>query len=264
MLLPHMWLRKLWLKRALRDYPLYDPPHKIEERLLSKEKAAENFDYFMGVRQRRVAYFRDWLRRYFWVSVSPDEKGVRALNRWGNKYAGILLVLGPDGHPTLSYVTYDPPWTGNYAGYNVLFDMGIVFGEFLIANCPKLHWDFDPISAILPRRAKMLKRTPGMGFQRPRLTGFDAPISEAIPLHNVEEFAYLMMRNLTTFEGLSSLYSEPRGMRRNVTDQLVNIFRETLRHYPAGDPFKLREQIGPDEYLKFIDLEYEDEDDGDE
>lgn len=42
--LPQAYLRRLWLRRALRDYPLYDPPHKVEERLLSKAKAKENFD----------------------------------------------------------------------------------------------------------------------------------------------------------------------------------------------------------------------------
>jgi hypothetical protein len=30
-----VWLRKRRLKRALQGYPLYDPPHKVEEQLLS-------------------------------------------------------------------------------------------------------------------------------------------------------------------------------------------------------------------------------------
>jgi hypothetical protein len=37
--------------------------------------------------------------------MTLDEKGVRALNRWGNKYAGLLLVEGPDGNPTNTYFT---------------------------------------------------------------------------------------------------------------------------------------------------------------
>jgi hypothetical protein len=37
----------------------------FEERLLSKEKARENFGYFMRVRLQRAAYFRSWLHRYF-------------------------------------------------------------------------------------------------------------------------------------------------------------------------------------------------------
>ena len=152
MLLPQMWLRRVWLRRALRDYPLYDPPHKVEERLLSKEEALENFDYFMRVRQQRLAYFQDWLRRNLCVTLAPNKVGVKALNRWGNKYAGLLLTAGPDGHPNNSYFTYDPPWTGENAGCNVLFDMGIALGEFIIVNCPKLHWALDPLSAMLPRQ----------------------------------------------------------------------------------------------------------------
>ena len=259
MLLPHMWLRKFWLRRALRDYPLYDPPHKVEERLLSRERASENFDYFMSVRLQRLEYFRNWLRRYFWVAVTPDERGVRGLNRWGNKYAGFLVVIGPDGHPTDSYFTYDPPWAGENAGYNVVFDMGIALGESIIASCPRLRWDFDPVSAILPRSAKRLRRTPGMSFQRPMLTGFDDPVSGKIPLHDVYIFARQMKRYMTTFRGVRRLYSSPRGLRRLVEEQILSNFKATLRDYPAGDPYKLREQIGPEEYLKFIDAETEEE-----
>jgi hypothetical protein len=264
MLLPQAKLRELYLRRALRGYPLYDPPHKVEERLLSREKANENFDYFMGVRLQRLAYFLGWLRRYFGVTVTLDENGVRALNRWGNKYAGLLLVLGPDGYPTESYFNYDPPWTGENAGHNVLFDMGIAFGEALVANCPKLRWDVDPISAILPRQAKALKRASGASFQRPMLTGFDDPASGAIPLHDVYGFARQMKRNLTTFKGIHRFYGFHRDDRRMIRERLLRNFRLTKKNYPGGDPYKLREQIGPEEYLKFIDTEVEEEENGDE
>ena len=214
MLLPQMWLRKRWLERALRDYPLYDPPHKIEERLLPKEKAAENFDYFMRVRQQRLAYLQSWLRRHFDVTVTLDEQGMRALNRWGNKYAGFFIVQKPAVNRTGSYFNYVPPWTGDNAGYNVLFDMGIALGEAIITNCPKLHWDVDPISAILPREASRLKRIPGMSFQRPMLTGYDNPVVGKIPLHDVYIFADQMMRYMMTLRGRNSLAAMHRDNRR--------------------------------------------------
>lgn len=157
MLLPHMQLRKLWLRWAGRRYPLYDPPHKIEERLLSRDKATENFDYFMRVRKERRTYFEGWLRRNFGVALTPDMKGVAKLTCWLNRYGGLLLVVGPDGNPTDTYFTYNPPWVGPNAGYNILFDAGIAFGEIMIANCPKLRWDVDPISAVLPGTAKQHK-----------------------------------------------------------------------------------------------------------
>jgi hypothetical protein len=264
MLLPQAWLRKRRLERALRGYPLYDPPHKVEERLLSQEKAAENFEYFMRVREQRLAFFRDWLRRHFGVTLTADERGVRALNRWGNKYAGLLQVTGPDGHPTSSYFTYEPAWTGEYAGLNVLFDMGIALGEFIIANCPKLHWEVDPISALLPREARVLKRTPGTSFQRPMLTGFDNPVARKEPFQDVYLFATQMMRNLTTFKGVSGYRSCPPEMRRLIRDELFNNYKGTLRDYPKGDPYNLREQIAPEDYLKFMDADDEEEDIGNE
>jgi hypothetical protein len=253
MLLPHMWLRRGYLRRALRDYPLYDPPHKVEEYLLSREQAVENFDYFMRVRQQRAAYFQRWLRHYFRVAITPDEKGVKALNRWGNKYAGLVLVTGPAGDVTLCYFTYDPPWTGIYAGYNALFDMGITLGEIIITLCPKLHWDVDPLSTLLPRRTKMLKRSPGMSFQRPTLTGFDDPAIEASPLHSVHSFAHRMFLNMATSEGIKRYLSNPKRMRRFVRDELLNSFNAILRDYPAGDPDSLREQMPLKDYLVFVD-----------
>ena len=84
---------------------------------------------------------------------------MRGLNRWGNKYAGFLLVLGRNGHPRDSYFTYNPPWTGEYTGYNVIFDMGMMLGEAVLASCPKLRWDVDPVPEMLPRTANMLNPT---------------------------------------------------------------------------------------------------------
>ncbi|SHL38275.1 hypothetical protein SAMN05444159_5754 [Bradyrhizobium lablabi] len=264
MLLPHMWLRKFWLRRAMRDYPLYDPPHKVEEYLLSREQATENFDYFMRVRLERFAYFQNWLRRYFWVAITSDERGVKALSRWGNRYAGLLLVIGPDGDPTDSYFTYDPPWTGENAGNNVVFDMGIALGEIIIANCPKLHWALEPTSAILPRRSKMLKRSSGMSFQRPKLTGWDDPTWTSSSLHEAEAVARQMMRYMTTFKGRSRFNRCHKADRLLIRDQLLNGFKGTLRDYPAGDPYKLRGQMSADDYARLVDSETDEEDNGDE
>lgn len=259
---------RLEVERALYDYPLYDPPHKIEERRLPKEKAAENFDYFMRVRMQRVAQFRNWLQQHFAVTVTLDEEGVRALGRWGNDYAGWLLVRGAEGHPQSSdthyqtYYAYDPPWMGENAGMNVVFDMGITLGEAIIANCPKLHWDFDPISAILPSTARMLKRTPGLGFQRPMLTGFDNPAYQSIPLEDAFYFALHMMQLMTTVEGIEKFHDQPRGFRRLDLEQLVRIFKDTLQNYPEGDPYEMRVQMGQQKFLSLVDTEVEEEDDG--
>jgi hypothetical protein len=265
MLPPQIWLRKFRLRRAIRDYPLYDPPHKVEEYRLSRDQAVDNFDYFMRVRQQRAGYFQRWVRRYFRVAITLDEAGVRALNRWGNRYAGLLLVAGPTGNPSDSYFTYDPPWTGEHAGNNVLFDLGITLGEIIIAQCPRLHWDVHPIPAVLPRTTRMLERSPGMSFQRPKLAGFDDPIGEASPLHGVHGFASQMLRYMTTFDGIKRYLSLPRRIRGFIRDELFNNFNSVLRDYPAGDPNRPREQMPPKGYFAFVDdLESGDGDDKDD
>jgi hypothetical protein len=93
MLLPLMWLRKKKLDRLLKDYPLYDPPHKVEERVLPKEKAQENFEYFMRVRKERVAFFSRWPEGNFGVKFTSDRKGALALGGWLIRYGGILFPL---------------------------------------------------------------------------------------------------------------------------------------------------------------------------
>jgi hypothetical protein len=248
-----VWLRKSRLERALREYPRYDPPHKVEERLLSREVAAENFDYFIRVRLDRLTYFRNWLNQQFSCKVSLDEKGIRALNRWGNDFAGLLLTKGADGYPTSSYFTYEPSWTGENVGHNALFDLGIAFGEAILANCPKLRWELDPISAILPSTAKLLKKTPGMSFQRPLISGFENPAYEVAPLHKVREFAFDMMVNMTSAEGIRRFREFHRFNQRLVCDALINLYRQTLKNYPEGDPVGLRRETGSEEYLKLID-----------
>jgi hypothetical protein len=250
-----VWLRKRRLERVLHEYPLYDPPHKVEERLLSREKAAENFDYFMRVRLDRLAHFQRWLHRQFGIRVSLDEKGVSDLSRWGNKYAGLLLTKGPDGYPMRSYFTYDPPWTGENAGHNVLFDMGMTLGEAIIANCPKLRWDFDPISAILPSKAKLLKETSGMSFQRPMVTGFENPAYGVHPFHQVYTFAFNMMVNTTSVEGIKKFRQSHRFNQRLIFALLINLYRETPKNYPEGDPVGLRRELGSEQYLKLADEE---------
>jgi hypothetical protein len=247
MLLPYLWLRKRWLRRAMRNYPLYDPPHKIEERLLSKTQATENFDYFMQVRHQRVTYLQDWLRRNFWVVVTPDTTGVKALSRWANMYAGLLLDKRTTKVSPPSYFTYEPSWTGDNAGCNVLFDTGTMIGEYLIANCPRLRWDVDPISPVLPRTAMMLKRAPGMSFQRPQLAAADNLVWRWSPLHTVYTFANEMNRYVTTFDGLSRFYRRHREDRRRLREHLVTLFENVLAHYPAFGADQLKQELLPDD-----------------
>ena len=241
MLLPQMWLRKRKLETLLKDYPLYDPPHKVEERVLPKEQAQQNFEYFMDVREQRAVYFTKSLKNQFDIEIAATPRGVEALDLWMFQYGGLLL---PNEMVEVSYFTYDPPWRGTAVGCNALFDTGIVFGEFLIANCPKLRWEMDPISALRPNAARVLKRELGSGFQRPELTGFQNPHWRACPLHELWTFAH-QLAAITTISGLWN-YRSAVGDRNteNLRHCLALIFTTKIREYQAGDPTKLYGSTG--------------------
>lgn len=170
---PRFWLRHWRVRRALRTYPLYDVPHKQEEETLDESGVQDNFNYFMRVRHERLAFFQNWLRTGFGVHASLNGDGLVALNKWVNAYGGGLI--GDEFKRMTIFATYAPAWVGAYAGYNVMIDIGIFVGEYLIAKRPRLHWD---IFRGYPGRGGKLT---GLYLNRPHLVGFPRE-SRADPL----------------------------------------------------------------------------------
>lgn len=140
MIQPRYWIKHAVARRALRGYPLYDVPHKRLEREMTEAEAQENFDYFMSAWDSRLAYFKDWLRRIFSVKATLDGDGITAVSDWADEYAGGLIRN--DSHiPLEVWASYDPIWREAYAGFNVMTDIGIFLGEYLIAKRPRLAWE---------------------------------------------------------------------------------------------------------------------------
>jgi hypothetical protein len=140
MIHPRYWIKHALARRALRGYPLHDVPHKRLERAMTEAEAHENFDYFMSVRAGRLAYFTDWMRKNFAVKATLDGDGITAVSDWADNYAGGLIR--EDGRlPMEVWATYSPIWEGAYAGFNVMTDIGIFLGEYLIAKRPRLGWE---------------------------------------------------------------------------------------------------------------------------
>jgi hypothetical protein len=168
MIRPAFWINYCRVQRATNDYPLYDPPHKGKEQNLSDQEVQDNFDYFMKVRLDRLAYFQNWLRRNFGINSSLNGDGILALEAWIRAYGGGLLQ-DEIGRDRLFY-TYRPTWIGKYRGHNVMVDISILLGEYLILKRPRLHWDI--LRQWSNERGKVL----GTNLNRPVITGFPTPV----------------------------------------------------------------------------------------
>jgi hypothetical protein len=160
---PKFWLKHMRARRALKGYPLYDVPHKQAEAALPESQAQENFDYFMKVRLDRLAFFQKWLLDNFEVKASLDGDGVRAVSQWVDDYGGGLI--GDDRYPWRIFDTYQPSWKGEHAGYNVMIDIGIFLGEYLISKRPRLHWEIYRGHVVEPETFG------SPGYMRPHLGG---------------------------------------------------------------------------------------------
>ena len=149
MIHPRYWIKHFLARRAIRGYPFYDVPHKRAERTISAAEAQENFDYFMSVRLSRLAHFVGWLRMNFAVEATLDGDGLTAVSNWTDKYGGGLI--GNEGHiASTIWEDYQPAWTVKYAGFNVMIDLGIFQGEYLIFKQPRLAWGIDKGQDVEP------------------------------------------------------------------------------------------------------------------
>ena len=122
----------------MAGYPLYEPPNKAAEGSLPFRKIEENFSYFMNVRLERLAFFRRWLSDRFGVKAALNGEGILALDKWADRYSGGLVLDGCDESEV--FTTYRPDWTDERRGYNVLVDVAIFLGEYLISKRPQLDW----------------------------------------------------------------------------------------------------------------------------
>jgi hypothetical protein len=124
------------IKRKLAAYLTYAPPHAGIEMAMSEKDAEENFAYFMSQRATRIEHLRSLLAR-FDIALEFSDATKHALDRWIAKY-GAFLYVEENGS---SFVTYTPPWRDVRAGWNVIFDLAIFLGEFVIKENPALHWE---------------------------------------------------------------------------------------------------------------------------
>jgi hypothetical protein len=138
----HLRERRQSMRRALVGYPVYDPPHS--QRLpLSNEQGQENFRYFLEHREARMAALSAFLEK-FDVKMGFDDVGLAAVSAWCPGHFGSLARNLRDHKTGQIFFMRLQPWTEQWHGLNVIFDLGIFVGESIIARNPRLHWAREP------------------------------------------------------------------------------------------------------------------------
>ncbi len=129
--------RRIW--KSLPDYPVYSPPFHDAESVLAKREIKANYEYFLEQKAARLECLASYLRS-FSVSLSSSE-GLLALDGWFYRYGGHLVPSGGDSHDAMQ--DYEPAWAGEYQGINVVHDISIYAGDYIVSKNKNVRWDVN-------------------------------------------------------------------------------------------------------------------------
>jgi hypothetical protein len=190
----HLVDRRRRMSKALVDYPVYEPPHRQGPngpRDLSDQEAREfwargkeNFSHFMEHRIERQDALRAFLAN-FDVAMTLEQAGLAAVSAWLPGNCG-ALVRDIDKEETIQiFFRYLVPWVGDLRGLNVIFDLGIFFGECVIFRYPRLH----RINQSNPESRRVGERQVSLIRQRTKSLRSSSDLLTATgrywPMHNV-------------------------------------------------------------------------------
>jgi hypothetical protein len=127
--------RRVW--RTLHNYPVYSPPFRDAEAVLSKSEIAANFKYFLEQKERRVGYLTTYLSQ-FSLALRLEREGLFAVDDWLRRFSGYLV---PRRDALYAFVEHEPEWNCGYLGLNVINDVAIFAGDYIISKNKNVRWD---------------------------------------------------------------------------------------------------------------------------
>ena len=136
---------RLTVERRLRDYPIYTPPFARSEPSLSRREMDANYHHFLEHKAARLEYLAGYLGA-FSVPLRLEPEAVLAVERWLYRYGGHLLptrrshVRLGDSRLASPLFNYEPAWVGPYRGLNIINDLAIFAGEYIISRTDDAHW----------------------------------------------------------------------------------------------------------------------------
>ncbi|KJC33614.1 hypothetical protein UP09_34625 [Bradyrhizobium sp. LTSP885] len=122
----------------MRDYPIYSPPFHDSELVLAKREIETNYEYFLENKALRLEYLAKYLRT-FSVELRFSAEVLSILDAWVYRYGGHLVPAGGDTISALA--DYEPAWAGKYLGLNVVNDIAIFAGDYIVSKNLRTRWD---------------------------------------------------------------------------------------------------------------------------
>jgi hypothetical protein len=127
--------RKVW--DALADYPIYSPPFRGTHPVLSQSEIKANYDYFLEQKSLRLEYLAKYLARFF-VELHLSHEALPDLEKWLYRYGGYLI---PGSAMRMALDGYGLTWLGEYHGVNIIYDISIFVGDFVVSKNKNARWD---------------------------------------------------------------------------------------------------------------------------
>ena len=128
--------RQVWA--GLGDYPVYSPACRYTWSIPSRDEMTANFNYFLETKADRLKYLAEYLTP-FSVELRLEPAALPALDRWLYRYGGHLI---PEhyGQVVPALFRYGLAWVGEYKGLNIINDVAIYAGDYLVSRNAGASW----------------------------------------------------------------------------------------------------------------------------
>jgi hypothetical protein len=121
----------------LQNYPRYSPPFHDAEAVLSKAEIAANYEYFVEQKRKRIDHLGMYFSQ-FSIELRLERDVLLAVDKWLYRYGAHLV---PRWEALEALLDHEPEWERDYLGLNVVNDVAIFAGDYVISKNQHVRWD---------------------------------------------------------------------------------------------------------------------------
>ncbi|QGM97486.1 hypothetical protein [Methylocystis parvus] len=215
------------LQETLRDYPEYTSPFRGGK--LKRAQAEANFEFFMDQRNTRLAHFKRFLAG-FGVDVRLEREALPPLDVWLLRYGGYFVPQVQDIIYAFEY--YDSAWTGDLAGLNIVHDVSVFAGEYIVRHNHNARWGLFVGDGIRGARDMMGYYHPCLFRIHPHHRGY----SDTYQLYLGEQIFHCCEGSRRRLEGRWLPCSRPEDFFRQWGDDNEFVRRVSYWADPDAEP----------------------------